>query len=351
MTTIPFKDATPVLQVKNLNVTFAGSPVSVLDGISLTVRAGETLALVGESGCGKSITSLALMGLLPASARIVSGEMQFRRHDLRKLSPREYADLRGSELAMIFQEPMTSLNPAFTLGDQLSEAVMRHQDVSRAEAMKIALQILEKVQIPAAEMRLKAYPHQLSGGMRQRVMIAMALINHPKLLIADEPTTALDVTIQAQILDLMKSLQKELGMAIILITHDLGVVAQMCDEVIVMYAGSICEQGTADEIFYNPCHEYTKGLLRSIPSASNVGEKLEPIHGTPIDLLNMPAGCPFAPRCEAAMKICLRERAERMRINEDHLASCWMNVKKGLEDGSIELAEDKDAERKDGADA
>ena len=182
-------------------------------------------------------------------------------------------------------------------------------------------------------------------------MIAMAMACEPELLIADEPTTALDVTIQAQILDLMKSLQKELGMAIILITHDLGVVAQMCDEVIVMYAGSICEQGTADEIFYNPCHEYTKGLLRSIPSASNVGEKLEPIHGTPIDLLNMPAGCPFAPRCEAAMKICLRERAERMRINEDHLASCWMNVKKGLEDGSIELAEDKDAERKDGADA
>ena len=198
---------------------------------------------------------------------------------------------------------------------------------------------------------MKQYPYECSGGMRQRVMIAMALACEPDILIADEPTTALDVTIQAQILDLMKSLQKELGMAIILITHDLGVVAQMCDEVIVMYAGSICEQGTADEIFYNPCHEYTKGLLRSIPSASNVGEKLEPIHGTPIDLLNMPAGCPFAPRCEAAMKICLRERAERMRINEDHLASCWMNIKKGLEDGSIELAEDKDAERKDGADA
>ena len=243
MTTIPFKDSTPVLRLQNLNVKFAGSPVSVLDDISLTVRAGETLALVGESGCGKSITSLALMGLLPASARIVSGEMNFRRQDLRKLSPREYADLRGSELAMIFQEPMTSLNPAFTLGDQLSEAVMRHQTISRAEAMTVALQILEKVQIPAAEMRLKAYPHQLSGGMRQRVMIAMALINHPKLLIADEPTTALDVTIQAQILSLLNTLKEETGTAVLMITHDLGVVAEVAQQVAVMYAGQVVEQG------------------------------------------------------------------------------------------------------------
>ncbi len=236
MTTIPFKDSTPVLRLQNLNVKFAGSPVSVLEDISLAVRAGETLALVGESGCGKSITSLALMGLLPASARIVSGEMHFRRHDLRKLSPREYANLRGSELAMIFQEPMTSLNPAFTLGDQLSEAVMRHQTLSRAEAMTVALQILEKVQIPAAEMRLKVYPHQLSGGMRQRVMIAMALINHPKLLIADEPTTALDVTIQAQILALLNTLKEETGTAVLMITHDLGVVAEVAQQVAVMYA-------------------------------------------------------------------------------------------------------------------
>lgn len=245
MTTIPFKDTTPVLRLNNLNVKFSGSPVSVLDGISLTVKAGETLALVGESGCGKSITSLALMGLLPASAQIVSGEMQFRRHDLRKLSPRDYADLRGSELAMIFQEPMTSLNPAFTLGDQLSEAVMRHQSVSRTEAMKVALQILEKVQIPAAEMRLKAYPHQLSGGMRQRVMIAMALINHPKLLIADEPTTALDVTIQAQILTLLNTLKEETGTAVLMITHDLGVVAEVAQQVAVMYAGQVVEQGAS----------------------------------------------------------------------------------------------------------
>ena len=304
MTTIPFKDSTPVLRLQNLNVKFAGSPVSVLDDISLTVRAGETLALVGESGCGKSITSLALMGLLPASARIVSGEMNFRRQDLRKLSPREYADLRGSELAMIFQEPMTSLNPAFTLGDQLSEAVMRHQTISRAEAMTVALQILENVQIPAAEMRLKAYPHQLSGGMRQRVMIAMALINHPKLLIADEPTTALDVTIQAQILSLLNTLKEETGTAVLMITHDLGVVAGICDKVLVMYAGRTMEYGNARDVFYQPAHPYSIGLLNAVPRLDAEGESLLTIPGNPPNLLRLPKGCPFQPRCPHAMEIC-----------------------------------------------
>ena len=304
MTTIPFKDPTPVLRLQNLNVTFAGSPVSVLDGISLTVNAGETLALVGESGCGKSITSLALMGLLPASAQIVSGEMQFRRHDLRKLSPREYADLRGSELAMIFQEPMTSLNPAFTLGDQLSEAVMRHQKLSRAEAMKVALQILEKVQIPAAEMRLKAYPHQLSGGMRQRVMIAMALLCRPKLLIADEPTTALDVTVQAQIMTLLNELKREFNTAIIMITHDLGVVAGICDKVLVMYAGRTMEYGMARDVFYHPSHPYSIGLLNAVPRLDAEGESLLTIPGNPPNLLRLPKGCPFQPRCPHAMEIC-----------------------------------------------
>lgn len=236
MTTIPFKDATPVLQVKNLNVTFAGSPVSVLDGISLTVRAGETLALVGESGCGKSITSLALMGLLPASARIVSGEMQFRRHDLRKLSPREYADLRGSELAMIFQEPMTSLNPAFTLGDQLSEAVMRHQDVSRAEAMKIALQILEKVQIPAAEMRLKAYPHQLSGGMRQRVALIRTLATGPDILLLDEAFSALDYQTRLNVTDDVYRILKREQVTTLMVTHDIPESISMGDKILVLSA-------------------------------------------------------------------------------------------------------------------
>lgn len=322
MTTIPFKDATPVLQVKNLNVTFAGSPVSVLDGISLTVRAGETLALVGESGCGKSITSLALMGLLPASARIVSGEMQFRRHDLRKLSPREYADLRGSELAMIFQEPMTSLNPAFTLGDQLSEAIMRHQDVSRAEAMKIALQILEKVQIPAPEMRLKAYPHQLSGGMRQRVMIAMALINHPKLLIADEPTTALDATIQAQILALLNTLKEETGTAVLMITHDLGVVAEVAQQVAVMYAGQVVEQGSVEAIFADPQHPYTIGLMGSIPSLSARKGPLSTIPGSVPLPESMPQGCRFATRCPFAQSRCHDEKPPLTTLGAGHRVAC-----------------------------
>ena len=241
--------------------------------------------------------------------------------------------------------------PTYTIGHQLMEAITLHTNRNHKQAWDRAVEMLRLVNVNEPEKRMKQYPYEFSGGMRQRVMIAMALACEPDILIADEPTTALDVTIQAQILDLMKSLQKELGMAIILITHDLGVVAQMCDEVIVMYAGSICEQGTADEIFYNPRHEYTKGLLRSIPSSSNIGEKLEPFKGTPIDLLNMPAGCPFAPRCDAAMKICLRERAERMRINDDHLASCWMNVKLGVEDGSIALSDAENPEQKDGADA
>ena len=342
----------PLLQLENLSVTFATAdgPLPAVRSANLCLHEGETVCLVGESGCGKSLTAKSILQLTPPNA-VLDGRILLYGQNLLELSEKEMRSVRGRQVGMIFQEPMTSLNPVLKIGDQVAEPLRLHQGMNRSEAREAAIELLTEVGIPAPQSRYDDYPHQLSGGMRQRVMIAMALACEPDILIADEPTTALDVTIQAQILDLMKSLQKELGMAIILITHDLGVVAQMCDEVIVMYAGSICEQGTADEIFYNPCHEYTKGLLRSIPSASNVGEKLEPIHGTPIDLLNMPAGCPFAPRCEAAMKICLRERAERMRINEDHLASCWMNVKKGLEDGSIELAEDKDAERKDGADA
>ncbi|MBR6812800.1 MAG: ABC transporter ATP-binding protein, partial [Oscillospiraceae bacterium] len=235
--------------------------------------------------------------------------------------------IRGNKISIIFQDPMTSLNPTYTIGHQLMEAILLHTDRNKKQAQERAIEMLRLVNINEPEKRMKQYPFELSGGMRQRVMIAMALACEPDILIADEPTTALDVTIQAQILELMQDLLKELGMSIIMITHDLGVVAQMCDEVIVMYAGSICEQGTADEIFYNPRHEYTKGLLRSIPTADSDGSKLEPISGTPIDLLNMPAGCPFAPRCDAAMKICLRQRCERMVINDDHHAACWMNVK------------------------
>ena len=350
----PVPEGQHLLEVDDLKMYFhtEDGVVRAVDGVSYTLDRGETLGVVGESGSGKSVTAMTIMGLISMPpGKIEGGDVRYRGRSILEMTEEEMQHIRGNDIAMIFQDPMTSLNPVYKIGKQVGEGLRLHRGYSKQEALKRATELLDLVGIPEPEKRVNEYPHQFSGGMRQRVMIAMALACDPDILIADEPTTALDVTIQAQILDLMKSLQKELGMAIILITHDLGVVAQMCDEVIVMYAGSICEQGTADEIFYNPCHEYTKGLLRSIPSASNVGEKLEPIHGTPIDLLNMPAGCPFAPRCEAAMKICLRERAERMRINEDHLASCWMNVKKGLEDGSIELAEDQDAERKDGADA
>ena len=239
--------------------------------------------------------------------------------------------IRGNKISIIFQDPMTSLNPTYTIGHQLMEAILLHTDRNKQQAQERAIEMLRLVNINEPEKRMNQYPFEFSGGMRQRIMIAMALACEPDILIADEPTTALDVTIQAQILELMQSLQKELGMAIIMITHDLGVVAQMCDEVIVMYAGSICEQGTADEIFYNPKHEYTKGLMRSIPTVDNDGEKLEPISGTPIDLLNMPKGCPFAPRCDAAMKICLRERCQRMQINDWHQAACWLNVKEAME--------------------
>ena len=240
-------------------------------------------------------------------------------------------NVRGNKISIIFQDPMTSQNPTYTIGHQLMEAILLHTNRNEQQAWDRAVEMLRLVNVNEPEKRMKQYPFEFSGGMRQRVMIAMALACEPDILIADEPTTALDVTIQAQILELMQSLQKELGMAIIMITHDLGVVAQMCDEVIVMYAGSICEQGTADEIFYNPKHEYTKGLMRSIPTIGNDGEKLHPISGTPIDLLNMPAGCPFAPRCDNAMKICLRQRAERRQINDFHQAACWMNVKEEME--------------------
>ncbi|MBK0081894.1 ABC transporter ATP-binding protein [Kosakonia sp. S58] len=323
MTTIPFHDPAPVLRITNLKVQFAGSPVSVLDGISLSVKRGETLALVGESGCGKSITSLALMGLLPTSAQIVSGEMHFRDQDLRQLAPRDYADLRGNALAMIFQEPMTSLNPAFTLGDQLSEAVMRHQNVSRSEAMAAALQTLEKVQIPAPEMRLKAYPHQLSGGMRQRVMIAMALINNPRLLIADEPTTALDVTIQAQILALLNTLKAETGTAVLMITHDLGVVAEVAQQVAVMYAGQVVEQGSVEAIFADPQHPYTIGLMGSIPSLGARKGPLSTIPGAVPLPEAMPKGCRFATRCPFAQTRCHQEKPTLQPQGPGHLVACF----------------------------
>ena len=329
-----------LLEVSDLRTSFftdAGE-VKAVNGVSYNLERGKVLGIVGESGSGKSVSAYSIMQILAGTGKIVGGSIKLDGQELVNAGEGVMKTVRGNKVSIIFQDPMTSLNPTYTIGHQLMEAIILHTNRNKAQAKERAIEMLRLVNINEPEKRMKQYPFEFSGGMRQRIMIAMALACEPDILIADEPTTALDVTIQAQILELMKSLQEELGMAIIMITHDLGVVAQMCDEVIVMYAGSICEQGTADEIFYNPRHEYTKGLMRSIPTADTAGKKLQPITGTPIDLLNMPKGCPFAPRCDAAMKICLRERCERMQINENHAAACWMNVKLGLEDGSITAA-------------
>ena len=329
-----------LLEVRNLTTSFFtdNGEVKAVNGVSFNLDHGKVLGIVGESGSGKSVTAYSIMQILASTGVIKEGSsIKFDGQELVNSGEGVMKQIRGGKISIIFQDPMTSLNPTYTIGKQLMEAILLHTNRTKEQARERAIEMLRLVNVNEPEKRMSQYPYEFSGGMRQRVMIAMALACEPDILIADEPTTALDVTIQAQILDLMKDLQKKLGMAIILITHDLGVVAQMCDEVIVMYAGSICEQGTADEIFYNPKHEYTKGLLRSIPTADTAGKKLQPISGTPIDLLNMPLGCPFAPRCEKAMKICLREHAERMRINEDHMATCWMNVKEALEDGTATI--------------
>ena len=337
----------PLLEVKNLQTSFftdAGE-VKAVNDVSFTLERGKVLGIVGESGSGKSVTAYSIMQILEGTGKIIGGSVKLDGKEIIGADEKYMKSVRGNRISIIFQDPMTSLNPTYTIGKQLMEPILLHTDRTRQEAYERAVEMLRLVNINEPEKRMKQYPFELSGGMRQRVMIAMALACEPDILIADEPTTALDVTIQAQILELMSNLQNELGMAIIMITHDLGVVAQMCDEIIVMYAGSICEQGTADEIFYNPRHEYTKGLMRSIPTQDTAGQKLHPITGTPIDLLNMPKGCPFAPRCDNAMKICINHCAERMKINEQHYATCWMNVKQGIDDGSIVLdKEDEDNE-------
>ncbi len=324
-----------LLEVRDLHTSFftdAGE-VRAVNGVSFDLDYGKVLGIVGESGSGKSVTAYSIMQILANTGKIVSGSIKYDGQELVGAGEKVMKEIRGNKISIIFQDPMTSLNPTYTIGRQLKEAILLHTNRNKEEAKARAIEMLRLVNINEPEKRMKQYPHEFSGGMRQGMMIAMALACEPDILIADEPTTALDVTIQAGILELMKDIQSKIGMAIIMITHDLGVVAQMCDEVIVMYAGSICEQGTEDEIFYNPCHEYTKGLMRSIPTADNQGEKLQPITGTPIDLLNMPKGCAFAPRCDAAMKICIREKCERFQINDDHAAACWMNVKKAAEEG------------------
>ena len=323
-----------ILSVQNLHTSFHTDKgeVKAVNGVTFNLEKGKILGIVGESGSGKSVTAYSIMRILEKNGRITEGKILYKGQDIAEFSEKQMREFRGKCCSIIFQDPMTSLNPVFTVGNQLREAIELHTDRKGKEAEARAIEMLTLVGVNEPEKRVKQYPYELSGGMRQRVMIAMALACEPDILIADEPTTALDVTIQAQILELMQSLQKKLGMAIIMVTHDLGVIADMCDEIIVMYGGRVCERGTAEDIFYRPHHEYTKGLLRSIPNVDRIGEKLIPIPGTPINLLNMPKGCAFCPRCEEAMKICIEEQPPEMQMPDGHFASCWLNVKAAMEE-------------------
>ena len=321
-----------VLNVKGLNVEFKinGNFFKAVKDVSFSIKAGETLGLVGESGCGKSVTSLSLIRLLTKSAK-TSGEVLYQGKNLLPLSTSEMQAIRGKEISMIFQEPMTSLNPVYKIGAQISEMLRIHEHLSVTKARERSLEMLKKVGISRPEQILDGYPHQLSGGMRQRVMIAIAMICNPKLLIADEPTTALDVTIQAQILDLMRKLSTDFGTSVLLITHDLGVVAEMCDRVAVMYAGQIVEQGTTKEVFAKPTHPYTRGLLNAIPKIDNrVKERLQPIDGNVPSLTRMPQGCRFAARCPMVMDRCKTEAPDLYDFEQGHLSRCFLNETKAV---------------------
>lgn len=316
-----------LLEVKNLKTSFKThiGDVQSVRGVSFHLDKGEALGVVGESGCGKSVTMMTIMRLLGENAKIEAETITFDDKDITKPTEKLMQTIRGNDMSMIFQDPMTSLNPLFTIGDQLTEHLIKHKKISKKEAKEKAIKMLDMVGIPSPEKRLKQYPHEFSGGMRQRVMIAMSLICEPKLIIADEPTTALDVTIQAQILDLMKDLKEKLDTSIILITHDLGVVADLCSRINVMYGGLIVEEGTTEDIFYRGKHPYTWGLLRSVPNPkSELKEKLIPIEGQPPDLLKPPVGCPFTARCDYAMKICKEKQPPLFDISEGHRAACWL---------------------------
>ncbi|MEG2073157.1 MAG: ABC transporter ATP-binding protein [Angelakisella sp.] len=329
-----------LLDIKNLHLSFftPAGEVKALNDVSIHLNEGDVLGIVGESGSGKSVTAYSIMGLTAYPGRIIGGSIEFNGHRIDQMSEKELRAIRGKEVSIIFQDPMTSLNPVYTIGNQITEVVRLHTSKNREEATARAIELLTLVGINQPDKRLKQYPHELSGGMRQRVMIAIALACKPKLLIADEPTTALDVTIQAQILELMVELKHKIGMSIIMITHDLGVVSNMCDKIAVMYAGKIVEYGTTDDIFYEPKHEYTKGLLMSIPKLNSTEhEKLVPIEGQPVDLLNPPEGCPFAPRCSKCMKICLRAMPPYNDYTDVHYSACWLHQKSEFEAGKTEV--------------
>ncbi|KNH19793.1 peptide ABC transporter ATP-binding protein [Priestia megaterium] len=316
-----------MIQIKNLHVQFStyGGRVQAVRGVSFDLHKGETLAIVGESGCGKSVTSQSIMRLIPTPpGKITSGSILFKGQDLTKLSEKKMRDIRGADISMIFQDPMTALNPTLRVGEQISENIMQHENISKEKAKQKAFEMLELVGIPNPKERLKQYPHEFSGGMRQRIVIAMALVCNPEVLIADEPTTALDVTIQAQILELFKDIQQKTDVSIVLITHDLGVVAQVTDRVAVMYAGKIVEIGTRRDIFYTPQHPYTKGLLRSVPRLDLYESELVPIAGSPPDLFAPPSGCSFAPRCPYVMEVCDRMYPVSTKLKESHQVHCWL---------------------------
>ncbi|MFC4558171.1 ABC transporter ATP-binding protein [Virgibacillus kekensis] len=316
-----------ILEINNLHVSFDtfNGEVKAVRGVDLKLKKGEALAIVGESGSGKSVTSKSIMQLNPKpAARIKTGEIKFEGKDLAKYTDKQMESIRGKEISMIFQDPMTSLNPTMTIGKQIMEGLIKHQNMAKTQAKQRAVELLNLVGIPNAETRVKQYPHQFSGGMRQRVVIAIALACNPKVLIADEPTTALDVTIQAQILELMKNLQSEGDTSIILITHDLGVVANMAQRVAVMYGGKVVEVGTVDEIFYQPKHPYTWGLLSSMPRLHEKQDGLATIPGTPPDLADPPKGCPFAARCPYAMKVCTEHMPEHLEVSDTQTAACWL---------------------------
>lgn len=316
-----------ILEISNLKTSFYThmGEVQAVRGVDFKMKKGDILGIVGESGSGKSVTALSVMKLIDYPGKIKEGKIVFDNKDITNFSHKKMSNIRGNEIAMIFQDPMTSLNPVISIKNQMVEVIRRHQKVSRKEALEIAIKMLNMVGIPEAEKRINSYPHEFSGGMRQRAMIATALSCNPKLLIADEPTTALDVTIQAQILDIMKRLVNELDTSIIVITHDLGVIAEVCTDIIVMYGGMMMEKGTINDIFYNPQHPYTQGLLKSIPRMDKEEkERLKPIQGSPPDLLVPPVGCPFSPRCPYAMQICMEEVPPKFKIDESHSSSCWL---------------------------